>query len=219
MKRTLVIWGASGHAKVVADVIRLQGEYEIVGFLDDVYIERHNQKFFQSTILGGREQLDFLQHKGVKNIIFGFGDPFARLKLSHFVQEKGFTLATAIHPHAIVADSVVVNAGTVIVAGAVINPGTIIDENVIVNTLASVDHDCVIGEGTNIGPGVHIGGNVRLGKATQVGIGATIINNIRVGSFSVIGAGSVVVKDIPDGVVAYGVPARIIKKVARNDNQ
>ena len=98
MKQKLIIWGASGHAIVVADIIRLMGNYEIIGFLDDIDARRSNREFCGARVIGGREQLDILWSKGVRNLIFGFGDCSERLKLAKFVLEKGFTLATADSP-------------------------------------------------------------------------------------------------------------------------
>jgi len=211
MKQKLVIWGASGHAMVVADIIRLRGDYEIVGFLDDVNPERHNTEFFGAPVLGGQEQLDILQRKGVKNLILGFGDCQARLRLSELVRAMGFYLPTAIHPQAIVATSVSIGPGTVIAAGAVVNPGSKVGENVIINTCASVDHECVVEDGVHICPGVHLGGRVTVGRGALIGIGATVRDRVRIGASSIIGAGAVVLDDIPDDVVAYGIPAKVIK--------
>lgn len=209
----LLFWGASGHALVVADIIRLQGIYEIVGFLDNVNPQRHGENFCGAPILGGQEQLDIYKNKGIKYIIFGFGNCQARLKLSEFIYKKGFSLATAIHPTATIAADVSIGSGTVIAAGAVVNPGSKIGQNVIINTCASVDHECVIEDGVNICPGVHLGGQVTVGRAAWVGIGATVIDSVRIGTGTLIGAGSVVVNDIPDGVLVYGVPAKVIRKL------
>lgn len=217
MNQKVVIWGASGHALVVADIIRLRGEYELVGFLDDVHPERHGTNFCGASILGGGEQLERLLQKGINNLILGFGDCYGRLNLAKVVCAKGFNLVTAIHPQTIVALDVQIGKGTMIAAGAVINPGTCLGENVIINTCASVDHECVIGNSVHICPGVHLAGNVSIEETAWVGIGATVINRIRIGARAVIGAGSVVVNDIPDGVVAYGVPAKVIRKTNEND--
>jgi sugar O-acyltransferase (sialic acid O-acetyltransferase NeuD family) len=208
----LIIWGASGHASVVADIVRREGKYKIIGFLDNVNPESRNKEFCGSIIIGGIEQLSRLRQAGVSNIIFGFGDCKDRLRLSQFVQKKGFSLATAIHPQAVVASDAEIGEGTVIAAGAVINPGTKIGTNVIINTCASVDHDCVIKNGAHICPGVHLGGKVRIGQAAWVGIGSTVIDHVHIGEYSLIGAGSVVVSDIPPKVLAYGVPARVKKR-------
>lgn len=219
MERKLVVWGASGHALVVADIIRLRGEYEIVGFLDDVNPERHNTEFCGARVLGGQEQLDVLQRVGVQYLIFGFGNCEARLRLSKLARAKGYDLVTAIHPQTTVAVDVPVGPGTVIAAGGVINPGSRIGENVIVNTCASVDHECIIEDGVHICPGVHLGGRVTVGQAAWVGIGTIIKGGVRIGKRSLVGAGSVVLNDIPDGVVAYGVPAKVMREVPPSDKE
>ncbi len=210
MKHKLVIWGASGHALVVSEIIRLRGEYEIIGFVDDLNPERHNTFFDGLRILGGIEQLDILRSEGVENIILGFGDCQARLRLAAVAREKGYVLATAIHPRAIVSESARIGAGTLIAAGAVVAPHAEIGENVIVNTMASVDHECVVEDGVHICPGVHLAGKVSVGRASWLSIGVIVMDRIRVGEGSMIGAGAVVVNDIPDRVLAYGVPAKVV---------
>lgn len=209
----LLIWGASGHALVVADIIRLQKIYEIVGFLDNVNPQRHGENFCGVPILGGQEQLDACKEKGIEYIIFGFGDCQARLKFSEMACKKGFSLATAIHPTATIAGDASIGAGTVIAAGAVVSSQAQIGRNVIINTCASIDHECEIEDGTHICPGVRLAGRVKVGRAAWVGIGATVIDRVQIGMGTLIGAGAVVVSDIPDGVVAYGVPARVIRKI------
>ena len=209
--KSLVIWGASGHAMVVADIVRLCGEYEIVGFLDDVNLDRHGTEFCGAILLGGQEQLDKLLQRGIKKIIFGFGNGEGRLRLSRLAREKGFDLVTAIHPRAIIANDAIIGSGSVIVAGAVINPGVKLGENVIVNTCASVDHECAVEEGAHICPGVHLGARVSVGRASWIGIGTTVKDRVTIGAGTLIGAGSVVVDDIQENVVAYGVPARVVR--------
>lgn len=207
----LVIWGASGHALVVADIIRLNGEYELVGFIDDVNPDRRGSEFCGLPILGGKEQLDGLKRRGVDHVLLGFGNCEARLRLAGLVTARGYHLAKAIHPSAVVAGDVSVGDGTVIAAGAIINPGTHIGENVIINTAASVDHECTVEDGAHVCPGAHLAGRVHVGRAAWVGIGATVIDRVRIGDGAFIGAGAVVLKDVPSGVTAYGVPARTVK--------
>ncbi|MEO7299878.1 MAG: acetyltransferase [Verrucomicrobiota bacterium] len=211
MNRKLIVWGSSGHAAVVADIIRLQARYDIVGFLDDGNPERREVDGI--NIVGGREQLDRLWLDGVKNLIFGFGDCRARLRLAASARVKGFQFATAIHPRAVVADQTSIGSGVVIAAAAVVCPGAQLGENVIINTGATVDHGCRIGEAVHIGPGVHLGGFVTIGEGAWVCIGATVCDRIRIGANSIVGAGSVITKDVPDGVVVYGVPGRVIRPI------
>lgn len=194
---------------VVADIVRLQGIYTIVGFLDNLNPDRHGTAFYGASVLGGEEQLGSLLDKGVRHILLGFGDCKMRLDMTLALQSQGFILPVAVHPQAIVAKDVVLGPGTIIAGGAVVNPGARVGASVIINTSASVDHECLIGAAAHIGPGVHLAGRVVIGHATQIGIGATVVDRIRIGERVLIGAGAVVVSDIPDNVVAYGIPARI----------
>jgi UDP-N-acetylbacillosamine N-acetyltransferase len=207
----LIIWGASGHARVVADIIRLSGVYAIAGFIDDVHPERAGESFEGSTILGGRETLADSLGSGVTHLIAAFGDCKERLKISRFAAEQGFVLGTAIHPSAVVAASSHIGAGTVIAANAVVNPATTIGDGVIVNTSASIDHDCRIGNGAHVSPGACLAGGVSVGDCAWIGIGAAIADGRKIGDRAIVGAGAVVVDDIPPDVVAYGVPARVVR--------
>jgi len=209
----VVIWGASGHALVVADILRLQGGYEIVGLLDDLNPERHGRQIAGLPVLGGREQLDALRRRKVTHLIFGFGDCTARLRLISVVKESGFAFATAVHPRAVVAADAEIGEGTVVVAGAVVNTGASVGAHAIINTCASVDHECVIGDAVHVGPGARLGGRVGVGDATWIGIGATVLDGRQIGARSMVGAGSVVTKDVDADVVVYGVPARKIRSM------
>ena len=206
-QQRVVIWGASGHARVVADIVRLEGRFALAGFIDDV--DPRPRQFLGFPVFGGGETLARLKAEGTTHILFGFGNCEARLKLSKVALQEGFSLASAIHPHAVVAGDATIGAGTVLAAGAIVNPGSRIGANVIINTKASVDHDCEIGDGAHICPGVTLGGSVTVGTAGWVGIGSTVRDHISIGARALIGAGSVVVSDIPEGVTAYGVPAKV----------
>ena len=209
----VVVWGASGHALVVADILRLTKKYKICGFLDDVNGHLHASNFCGSTILGGREQLNDLKKQCIDHIVIAIGDCHVRQHLSSYAQSQGFKLITIIHPSAVVSKEVTIGDGTVICAASVVNPGTDIGDNVIINTASTVDHECTIGDGVHIGPGVHIGGRARVKKSAWVGIGAVISDRITIGENSMVGAGAVVVRDIPPNVVAYGVPAKVVRNI------
>lgn len=211
-KEKIVIWGASGHARVVADIIRLENRHEIVGFLDDLAPQRKGALFVDWPILGGREALADLHRQGVRWAVVAIGNCQARLTLAGVARDAGFELARAIHPSAIVARGVDVGEGTVIAAGAVVNPGAHIGNHVIVNTRAGIDHDCIIEDGAHICPGVSLAGNVRVGRLAWVGIGSTVIEKRVIGAGAFIAAGAVVVSDIPAGAFARGVPARCVTK-------
>jgi len=209
----IVIWGAGGHAAVVADLVRRTNRFQIVGFIDDVNPGRKGEDFCGARILGGRSQLAKLRRAGVKYLLVAFGDNAARLKCAAAAKEFGFTLATVISPSADVAAGTEVGLGTVIASGAVVTPDVRLGENVIINTSASVDHHCVVADGAHICPGVRLAGGVSVGRGAWVGIGATVIDDIKIGAGAMIGAGAVVVRDIPENAMAYGVPARVVRKL------
>ncbi len=209
----LLIWGASGHARVVADIVRRQGRYEIAGFVDDINPQRAGEIFCAANILGGREVLPPAHARGVAHLVVAIGDNAARLTCAAYARGLGFTLAWVVHPSAVMAADARVGEGTVIAAGAIVNPATTIGDNVIINTAASVDHECVIQDGAHISPGVRLGGGVRVGRGAWIGIGATVKDHVTIGDESILGAGAVVLKNIPPRVVAYGVPARVVRKL------
>lgn len=210
-RRSLVIWGTSGHARVVADIVRLENRYSIVGFLDDHRPTGDAVAFDDARVLGGRVALPLLAQQGVKAVLIAVGSPHSRLQLAELVLSHGLELATAVHPRAIVAGDVEVGAGSVIVAGAVVNPGSRLGRATIVNTLASVDHGCVLADGATICPCARLGGDVTIDRCAWVGIGATVRERIHIREHAVIGAGAVVLDDVASHTVVAGVPARVLR--------
>src|SRR5579884_108980 len=204
----ILVWGAGGHARVVADIIRRIGSDEIIGFIDEVAPYRRGEPFLGSIVLGGEEQIENLRSEHVNKAIVAVGDCAARLRISELLKSRGFELATAIHPSAIVSDGALLGPGTVVCAGAVIGPGVRAGMSTIVNTSASVDHDCTIGDGAHIGPGARLGGGVHVGRGAWVAIGATIVNGIEIGDGAIVGAGGVVPRSVPARSLVFGVPAR-----------
>jgi acetyltransferase EpsM len=211
-REPLIVWGASGHAKVVADIVRVTGRYAIRGFLDDRDEQSPGRSFCGATVLGGRQQLEALRNGGVSALIVGVGDCHARLRLAALAVAAGYRLPTAIHPAAVVASDAEVGLGTVIVAGAVVNPSSRLGEHAIVNTGATVDHDCILDDGVHISPGAHLGGGVRVGRASSIGIGANVRDHVIIGANAIVGAGSLVLTDVPDDVVVFGCPARVVRR-------
>jgi UDP-N-acetylbacillosamine N-acetyltransferase len=205
----VVIWGASGHALVVADIVRAAGQYELIGFLDDT---ASGQMPLCEPVLGSGELLSQLRDRDVDLLVVAVGDCDARLTLADAAESAGFRLATAVHPRAHVAAGVQIGPGTVVAAGAIINPGAKLGQNVIINTGATVDHECVVDDGAHIGPGAHLGGRVRVGRAAWLGIGAIVTDRVTIGARANVGAGAVVLRDVPEAVVAYGVPAIVQRR-------
>ena len=206
-----MIWGASGHARVVVDAVRLSGVYNIIGHIVDSDSIEKDGYFHGAPILGGREVLRSADLSRETGIILAFGNCEGRLTLAGVVRDMGFRLATVMHPGAIISPDASIGEGSFVAAGAVVSAGARVGENVIVNTSSSVDHDCILEDGVHICPGVHLAGDVSVGRGSWIGIGSTVREKIRIGRGVTVGAGSVVVKDLPDLVVAFGVPARVVR--------
>jgi sugar O-acyltransferase (sialic acid O-acetyltransferase NeuD family) len=212
LKRIVVI-GCSGHAEVVVDIVEKQGLYDVAGFLDSYKPLGMSLAGYQ--VLGTCEDLPTLITGGrVNGGIVAIGDNWLRWKVVTQLIElaPAFPFLTAVHPSAQIGAGVEIGRGTVVMAGAVINPGCSVGDFCIVNTRASLDHDSVMGDFSSLAPAAVTGGNVQIGAFSVVAIGAIVAHAVRVGEHTVIGAGATVLRDVPDRVVAYGTPARIIRE-------
>lgn len=213
MRTPIFLFGAGGHGRVVFDVIERQGQYQVVAVLDDA--AGSEQMFFGIPVSEGRDRLAQLARLGPERGIVAIGDNHSRAHMARLVVDAGLGFVTAVDPSAQIGRDVVLGPGTVVMPGVVVNTGTWIGEQVILNTSCSVDHDCRVGAFVHVSPGAHIGGHCTIGEGSHIGIGASVIQGIRIGARVTIGAGAVAVDDIPDGVVAVGVPARPIRSEAR----
>lgn len=209
----IVVIGASGHAKVVVDVIEREGKNIILGLIDSFKPAGGN--FFGYPLLGSEDVLPELwQRKEIAGVIIAIGDNWNRgrvaAKITSLAPELAFI--SAVHPSAQIARGVTIGRGTIIMAGAVINSDSQIGEHCILNTKSSLDHDCVMEDFSSFAPGVTAGGTVHIGAFSAVSLGANIIHGRTIGAHTVIGAGALVREDIPDHCVAFGVPAKVIRK-------
>ena len=192
----LIIIGASGHGKVVADIAALNGYKDIV-FLDD---DENIKECAGYPVIGKSTEAPDGE------VFVAVGNAETRKRLMELY--KGKIQPVLIHPSAVVAESVEVTAGSVVMAGAVINPGVKIGKGCIINTSSSVDHDCVVEEFCHVSVGAHLSGTVVVGTGTWIGAGATVINNVNICAGCMIGAGAVVIKDINEPGMYVGVPAK-----------
>jgi sugar O-acyltransferase (sialic acid O-acetyltransferase NeuD family) len=206
--RSLYVYGAGGHGKVVADVGRSAGALP-AGFIDDDPARRGTRVF--GVPLAGWQ--DFLRQYDVDDgvvVALGIGDNDARARVADRIAASGWEPVTLVHAAATVAPSARLGIGTVVMAGAVVNPDATVGAGCIVNTGAVVEHDNRIGEFTLIGPNAALAGGVEVGTHVLLGIGAVVLPGVRIGDRARVGAGAVVVRDVPAGATVVGVPARRI---------
>jgi sugar O-acyltransferase (sialic acid O-acetyltransferase NeuD family) len=205
------LFGASGHAKVVIDILERVGRYRVVGLYDDDPALQSGV-FLRYPLLGGRERLleSIRKRTSPAGAIVTIGDNHARRRVAQWLQEQGCRLVNAQHPSSQIARDVDLGPGVVIAAGAVVNPATRVAEGAIVNTAASIDHDCSIEPYAHIAPGSRLCGGVHIGSGTLIGAGSVIIPGIRVGCDVVVGAGSVLIRNVPSNTKVAGCPARVL---------
>lgn len=200
----LIIIGAGGHGKVLADIAYQMNKWQEICFLDDAM----NGK----TILGfpviGKSQ-DIEKYQKNSDFIIGIGDNKIRERIFQQLVKLGCSIATLIHLKAVIGLDVEILEGTVVMPGVVINTSTKIGRGVIVNTSSTVDHDCTIADFVHLSPGVHIAGTVLIGERTWIGIGSSVINNVSIGEDIIVGAGSVVINTIENQGIYFGTPSRI----------
>lgn len=201
MKR-LVIIGAGGHGRVVADIAQKLNQYTEIVFLDDSGIKECMGLPVVGDIADIRKYLNDFE------VFVAIGNAVRRGLLIEQLLSAGAVVPTLVHPSAVVGAYAEMGEGTVIMPGAVINPCAKLGKGVIVNTCSSVDHDCVIGDYCHIAVGAHVAGTVTLGDRVWVGAGATVSNNVNICADCMIGAGAVVVKDIIESGTYIGVPAK-----------
>ncbi len=198
MTKKLLILGASGHGKVIADIAMKNGYSEIL-FLDDNEKIKKCGKF---PVIGKICEV----YKIDGDVIVGIGNTTVRKKIQESIQRD--RIVTLIHPNAVVASDVLLGKGTVVMAGAVINPGAVVGNGCIVNTCSSIDHDSKIEDYVHVSVGSHLCGTVNVGEETWIGAGAIVKNNISICSKCMIGAGAVIVSNIEERGTYIGVPAR-----------
>ena len=202
MKKLLII-GASGHGKVVADIALRMNKWQQIAFLDD------NDSLIESMgvkVIG--KITDAFDKINEFDIIVAIGNNYVRGKLLYQLDKSGAEIPILIHPNAVIGKNIKIDQGTVVMAGTVINCCTTIGKSCIVNTGSTVDHDCIINDYVHICPGANLAGTVNVGKNSWVGIGSVISNNINICCDCRIGAGAAVIENINESGTYVGVPVR-----------
>ena len=205
MKNQFCIYGASGHSKVIIEILERRGEL-IKGLFDD---DPGKKELLDYRVHNTR---DFLQFNNC-NWIIGIGDNAIRKKIA---ENNSLNYKEIIDIGTNISKRITVGKGTVIMPGVTINSSVVIGRHAIVNTNASIDHDSILMDYVHISPNATLCGGVSIGEGTHVGAGAVIIPGIKIGNWVKIGAGSVVIRDVPDNATVVGNPGRIINNGNRN---
>lgn len=206
MDKKVVIIGAGGHAKVIADIIKKSGDI-VYGFLDD-NIEKNTIiiEYPESRVIGKIRDCEKIQSEDFEvKFIIGIGNNKLRKEIS---KQYKLNYYTAIHPSVAIGLDVFIGEGTVAMANSCINTSVKIGKHCIINTGSIIEHDNVLEDYVHISPNATLGGTVKIGEYTHIGISATVKNNIEICKDCIIGAGAVVVKDIKEKGTYIGVPAR-----------
>lgn len=210
MKLPIIIIGAGGHAKVLADA--LIAAHEPVEGFTDAQASRQGEMILGIPVLGGDDVVLARGAQAVRlaNGIGSVGSTAKRSEVFTHFRKRGFRFVTVVHPRATVSPSAVLAEGVQVMAGAVIQAGAEVGENTIVNTAAIVDHDCRIGAHCHLAPGCVLSGGITVGEGSHIGAGATVRQGLRLGANTVVAAGAAVVADHAGGATLAGVPARLL---------
>lgn len=205
MKDKLLIIGASGHGKVVADIALKMNKWNTIAFLDD---NKDIKWVMGLEVIGTLANVN--NYLDEFDMFVGIGNNDTRQKVFEMLESMGTEIPVLIHPNTTIGKKVKIRSGTVVMAGAVINCCTEIGKGCIINTGSTVDHDNRIEDFVHISPGAHLAGTVKIGKSSWLGIGSIVSNNVSIIGGCILGAGSVVVKDIKGPGTYAGVPVRRI---------
>ncbi len=211
MKRPLIIWGASGHARVLREFSDATG-YELIAVFDNAAV---SPPFPDVPLHVGKEGfarwLKVGDRAGTAAMVAIGGDRGRdRLAMQTFLREQGMVIAHAIHPSCYVATTARLGSGCQVLAQSVVGADARLGDGCIINTRASVDHECVLGDGVHVAPGATLTGCITVGDCSMIGAGAVVLPRVRIGANAVIGAGAIVTKDVPDNAVIVGNPGRVM---------
>ncbi|MGJ8734265.1 MAG: NeuD/PglB/VioB family sugar acetyltransferase [Cellulophaga sp.] len=210
MEKVIII-GASGHGKVIAETIEINGNYEIYGFIDTY--KKVGSKILNYKVIGDESIISTLiSEHNIRKGIISIGDNWIRKKMHDTIQKiaPNFSFISVIHPTSTISKYASIGKGCVIMPQAIINTDAEVGDFCIINTKASVGHDCTIENYSSLASGVTLGGNVVVSKFSAISLGATILQNRIIGEHSIVGAGALVTKNIDPNSISYGIPAKHI---------
>lgn len=196
----MYLYGASGHAKVIVEILEKNG-VKVHGLFDDNTLVKDLLNY---AVLGPPNPTEIIKEE----VIVSIGINSTR---KNIVEKHGFKYGKAIHQNTEISERSMIGEGSVVVGNAIINSGVEIGKHSIINTCASIDHDCIIEDFVHISPNATLCGEVRICEGAHIGAGAIIIPGIKIGKWATVGAGSVIIRDVPDFATVVGNPGRIIK--------
>jgi sugar O-acyltransferase (sialic acid O-acetyltransferase NeuD family) len=209
----VLVVGGGDQGRQVISAIEAAASAEIVGVLDRTIPRRTLVAGYR--VVGTEDDLHSCgEDLGADAFVVAIGDNSTRAALLERLSNAcpDLSVFTVVHPAATVARDALVGGGSMVLAGAVVSNGCTVGRGVLLGTHSSIDHDCTVDDYASLAPGVTAGGTVRIGRATAVGIGANVVHGVTIGADAVIGAGALVLDAVPDRVVAFGVPARVVRE-------
>ena len=210
--KNIILIGGGNQAHYTIDIINKEGKYNIIGIIDSIHDIGSDR--FGYKVLGRQEDIVKLKEQyNIEGGVISIGDNWVRYYISSQIKKQipNFNFVNAIHPSVIIGDNVQLGKGVVMMAGCIINPKSKIGDFTFFATGAQIDHDCNIKDYSSISAGSITGGYVTLGEFSAITLGVTVVDRLKIGKNTVIGAGSLILKDIPDNVLVYGNPARIVR--------
>ncbi|MFA0961159.1 acetyltransferase [Roseivirga sp. BDSF3-8] len=208
----IVLFGGGFQANSCIDIIEKEGKYKVVGIIDSG--AEIGSDLYGYPVIGRQEDIVALMETyDIKGGLVSIGDNYARKFVRDFIISKvpDFNFVNAIHPSVPIGRNTKIGKGVVAMAGVIINAETEIEDFCILSTGAQLEHNCYMGEFSHLSAGSVTGGKVRIGRFATITLNVTIIDRLSIGENTVVGSGAVVLKDLPDNVLAYGNPARVIR--------
>ncbi|MDG4715425.1 MULTISPECIES: acetyltransferase [Winogradskyella] len=205
--KNILIYGASGHAKMIVDIILKNNDYNLVGFIDSY--KPLNSKVYGHKIIGNLSSLSHvIKEFNIEGIVIGIGDNDLRLNIYRSIKKIApkIDFVPIIHPSAILAEDILVPEGAVLMAGSIVNANAKIGKFCLLNTKASLGHDSVMADFSSLSSGVTIAGNVTIGFCSSICLGASVSQGLSIGDHTIIGGASLVLKSVGDFKLAFGVP-------------